>query len=190
MKTLIYIHGFNSARDYESAKVKEFLNLADDVKLLEYDTFAPRDEIIAKLSKDLESVGDDVVLVGTSLGGYYASALARRFELKAILLNPATNPYKDLSEAVGVSLKNYVTGETKVLTKSVLDSYRDLPIFAKREDYAFSPTVLVCLDDDVINPKETLEMLSDLDPIMFLKGGHGFAFDDDKRGFFDIILNN
>ena len=46
-------------------------------------------QAIADLSRFLESVGRPVTLIGSSLGGHYASYLAAQFDLPAVLINPA-----------------------------------------------------------------------------------------------------
>ena len=48
-----------------------------------------------------ESV-DEIVLVGSSLGGFYATALAEDLGCRAVLLNPAITPARDLQRHVGI----------------------------------------------------------------------------------------
>ena len=49
-------------------------------------------------------------LVGSSLGGYYATYLAEKHGLKAVLLNPAVRPYELLHGELGVQ-RIFHTGE-------------------------------------------------------------------------------
>ncbi|MES2151360.1 MAG: YqiA/YcfP family alpha/beta fold hydrolase [Pseudomonadota bacterium] len=42
-------------------------------------------------------------IVGSSLGGYYATWLAERLGCRAVLLNPATVPLRDLEQHVGIT---------------------------------------------------------------------------------------
>ncbi len=44
-----------------------------------------------------------LALIGSSLGGYYATYLAERLGCRAVLLNPAVEPPHDLEKYVGVS---------------------------------------------------------------------------------------
>jgi predicted esterase YcpF (UPF0227 family) len=45
----------------------------------------------------------DLAIIGSSLGGYYATWLAERFGCRAALLNPSVDPLKNLSTQVGVT---------------------------------------------------------------------------------------
>ncbi len=42
-----------------------------------------------------------MAVIGSSLGGFYASALAERLGCRAVLLNPAVNPARDLANHIG-----------------------------------------------------------------------------------------
>jgi len=42
-----------------------------------------------------------MAVVGSSLGGFYATAVAERLGCKAVLLNPAVDPARDLSRHIG-----------------------------------------------------------------------------------------
>jgi uncharacterized protein len=44
---------------------------------------------------------ESMAVVGSSLGGFYATAVAERYGCKAALLNPAVDPARDLSKYIG-----------------------------------------------------------------------------------------
>ena len=44
---------------------------------------------------------DTMAVMGSSLGGFYATAVAERTGCKAVLLNPAVNPARDLAKYIG-----------------------------------------------------------------------------------------
>ncbi|MEF9944683.1 MAG: YqiA/YcfP family alpha/beta fold hydrolase, partial [Burkholderiaceae bacterium] len=44
----------------------------------------------------------ELVVVGSSLGGFYATWLAERLGCRAALLNPAIRPYDDLRHYIGL----------------------------------------------------------------------------------------
>ncbi len=44
---------------------------------------------------------DSMAVVGSSLGGFYATCVAEQTGCKAVLLNPAVNPARDLAKYIG-----------------------------------------------------------------------------------------
>lgn len=60
------------------------------------------DEALAVLkAKGGGTGGSDVTVVGSSLGGYFATHLAEKHGWRAVLLNPAVLPHRDLSAYLG-----------------------------------------------------------------------------------------
>ena len=62
----------------------------------------------------------DLTLVGSSLGGFYATVLAERLGCRAALLNPAVRPHAHFDRFLGPQ-RNMYTGEEFVLTRSHVD---------------------------------------------------------------------
>ena len=58
-------------------------------------------ELALLLVKDVPA--QELTIVGSSLGGYYATWLAERLGCRAVLLNPAIVPLLDLEQHVGVT---------------------------------------------------------------------------------------
>ena len=67
-------------------------------------------QAMAQITQYLSGFQRPVVLIGSSLGGYYATWLAERFALPAVLINPAIRPEDDLARFIG-PLHNPYTGE-------------------------------------------------------------------------------
>ena len=108
---LIYIHGFNSS----PASSKAQLLKARLEALGRGAEFAapvqPHSPAQAAALLDTVAIRNPgAALVGSSLGGYYATWLAEKHGLKAVLLNPAVRPYELLAPHVGRQ-KNFHTGE-------------------------------------------------------------------------------
>jgi predicted esterase YcpF (UPF0227 family) len=66
-------------------------------------------------------------LVGSSLGGFYATYLADKHDLKAVLLNPAIEPHTGLRPYLGPQ-KNLYTGEPYELTEAHLRQWEALVV--------------------------------------------------------------
>ncbi|MEJ6706443.1 MAG: YqiA/YcfP family alpha/beta fold hydrolase [Porticoccus sp.] len=125
--TIIYIHGFNSspaslkARQTKDWLEKSSLDRSFLCPALDGDTFIAIDQLQAIIDQCREPVG----LIGSSLGGYYATWLAKKYGLKAVLVNPAVRPYESMSEYLGENT-NYHSGERYMLNQSHIDMLRDL----------------------------------------------------------------
>ena len=65
----------------------------------------------------------DLTLVGSSLGGFYATVLAERLGCRAALLNPAVRPYTHFHKFLGPQ-KNLYTGEEFILTQEHVDELK------------------------------------------------------------------
>ncbi len=126
MTGIVYLHGFNSAPQSHKAQVlhrhMEALGLADRYACpaLPPEPFAA----IALAEAELARL-PGATLVGSSLGGFYATHLAEKHDLRAVLINPAVTPQADLESYVGEQ-RNLYTGATYQLTRRHLDEWRAL----------------------------------------------------------------
>jgi UDP-N-acetylmuramate: L-alanyl-gamma-D-glutamyl-meso-diaminopimelate ligase len=99
---LIYLHGFRSSPNSFKAKLlaarmAELGRAADFV----CPQLPPSPaEAIALVEREIAPQPGDT-LVGSSLGGYYATWLAERYGCRAVLLNPAVDPAEGLRAHVG-----------------------------------------------------------------------------------------
>jgi len=72
---------------------------------------------------------EELTLVGSSLGGFYATAAAERIGCRAALLNPAVHPGRHFDRYLGPQ-RNMYTGEEFVLTPGHVDELRALDVAA------------------------------------------------------------
>jgi len=118
MSALVYLHGFNSSS--QSAKARETAAwLAAHAPDVAFHCPTLPHSPAAALALAAELIGrlpPDTLLVGSSLGGYYATALAERLDRRAVLINPAVRPFELLTELLGPQHNPY-TGEDYTLTE-------------------------------------------------------------------------
>ncbi len=69
-----------------------------------------------------------LALVGSSLGGFYATDLAHRLGCRAALLNPAVNPARDLRAQIGVLTAWHDPGSSFVFTAEHVRELHDLEV--------------------------------------------------------------
>jgi predicted esterase YcpF (UPF0227 family) len=125
---LIYIHGFNSSPASAKAGVLK-ARLAALGKGTEFAAPAlPASPArAAALLDEMIARHPGAALVGSSLGGYYATWLAEKHGLNAALLNPAVRPYELLAAHLGPQ-QNLHTGERYEFTARHVDELRALEV--------------------------------------------------------------
>lgn len=69
---------------------------------------------------------DRMAVVGSSLGGFYATAVAERRGCRAVLLNPAVDPARDLSRHIGEQTSWQNPDEHFFFEAAFVDELRDL----------------------------------------------------------------
>lgn len=94
MRHWLYLHGFLSGPG--SAKVSEtraYLAPRAAAVTLHCPALSPYPaQALAQTAELIASLPQPPLLIGSSLGGFYATALAERFALPAVLINPALQP--------------------------------------------------------------------------------------------------
>jgi predicted esterase YcpF (UPF0227 family) len=97
--------------------------------------------------------GADLTLVGSSLGGFYATAMAERLGCRAALLNPAVHPHRHFERYLGPQ-ENLYTRETFELTRAHIDDLAalDPPAITRAERY----WLFVETADEVLDYREAV----------------------------------
>ena len=101
---LLYLHGFRSSP--QSAKAQLMAQVvARDFPAVHW--WCPQLPPSPREAMDMVAQGiaawpvHSMAVVGSSLGGFYATWVAQRLGCKAVLLNPAVNPARDLEKYIG-----------------------------------------------------------------------------------------
>lgn len=130
MPALLYIHGFlSSPASLKARQMGQWLadNRPEWRYLCPSLTPYPR-ETRGTLDKLVqEHVSGGIFLMGSSLGGWWATWLAEKYDLKAVLINPVV----DLSlfgKYLNVPLRNYHTTDSYMLSDTDAAEFRSLDI--------------------------------------------------------------
>jgi len=125
---VIYIHGFNSSpASFKAALLKKRLEALGRGAEFVAPALPASPARAAALLDDLARRHPGAALVGSSLGGYYATWLAEKYGLNAALLNPAVRPYDLLKDHVGPQ-QNLHTGERYEYTARDVEELRALEV--------------------------------------------------------------
>ncbi len=173
---LIYIHGFNSSPASSKAQLLK-ARLEALGRGSEFSAPAlPHSPAQAAATLDALAAGNPgAALVGSSLGGYYATYLVEKHRLKAVLLNPAVRPYELLIDHLGPQ-QNLYTGERYVFTALHVEELRALEVSAiTRERYL----LIAATADEVLDYRAAVDRYAGCRQIVIDGGDHGLSnFED------------
>lgn len=171
---ILYLHGLNSSPESHKARLLAArmaeLGLADRLST----PFLPHDPAaaIAAAERQLAALDEPAILVGSSLGGFYATWLAEKHGLKAVLVNPAVEAPRLARLWLGPQ-KNHYSGEEWLLTEShaaALDAL-DVAATTRPERYL----LLIETGDEVLDWRRAVEKFRGTRQIVVEGGDHGFA---------------
>ena len=168
---LIYLHGFNSSPQSNKAQVlgrylaELGLGGCYACPALPHQP----EQAVAVIETALaRAPKGPVTLVGSSLGGFYATWFAEKHCLKAVLINPAIHPHRDLRVFLGVQ-QNLHSGERYMLTEAHLAQWAQL--FAS----VITPArylLLVETGDEVLDYREAVGKYARAKQVVLQGGDH------------------
>jgi len=137
---ILYIHGFRTTKNSHTSKVlKKYFK--DDIILAQH-PIKPKDAI-SYLENIIETKGITSI-IASSLGGFYATYLSQKYNLKTVLINPSVNPYKTTNKYLGTNTtqdgiefkwkKKYLKQLEKLKIKSKKLNHKNFYIFLQKED--------------------------------------------------------
>ena len=101
---LLYLHGFRSSPQSTKAQMMAARVQADHKKVRWWCPQLPpypREAMALIQRGTADWPADQMAVVGSSLGGFYATALAQQRGCRAVVLNPAVDPARDLAAHIG-----------------------------------------------------------------------------------------
>ena len=174
---IVYLHGFRSApasikaRALKQRMEERGLGHAFWCEQLPASPQAAIALVEAQLAR-CRAQGIDATLVGSSLGGYYATWLAERHDLRAALVNPAIVAPLELGAYVGEQTNMY-TGETFRFTETHIAELRalEVPAITRPERY----WLLVETGDEVLDYRHAVAKYAGARQTVLKGGDHSFT---------------
>ena len=129
-----------------------------------------------------------MAVVGSSLGGFYATAVAARAACKAVLLNPAVDPARDLARYIGEQNSWHDPSEKFFFKPEFVQELRDLHVGPLAQIGQF--LAIIAKGDEVLDWREMAQRYAGAQ-IKLLEGGdHALSdFDahlDEVLAFLDL----
>lgn len=181
---ILYIHGFNSsAQSFKARLLRERMRaMGREDEFVCPDLDHRPAHAIQQLENAVASQpGAGVALIGSSLGGYYATWLAEKHGLRAVLVNPAVRPYEFLSACLGPQ-RNLYTGAEYSFTAQHIDELRALEVERVTPERYL---LLVTTGDEVLDYRKATARYRGCRQIVVDGGDHGFT---GFEGYADAVL--
>jgi predicted esterase YcpF (UPF0227 family) len=172
----VYLHGFNSSPgSFKARALAERLRergLGDRLYVPALPHWPRAAIAAAEAALARCERGERCTLIGSSLGGHYATWLAERHDARAVLVNPAIRPDRLMAAHLGSHVNPY-TGERYELTPEHVEQLRALEVsrITRPERYL----LVVAAGDEVLDSSMAMEKFAAAEQIVHPGGDHAFA---------------
>lgn len=187
---LIYLHGFLSSP--QSVKAQQTAQYCDQNGLGGAYTFPTMSngpaQSIAELCEIVEQLEDkNLMLMGSSLGGYYSTYLAEKYRLPAVLINPAVKPYELWESHIGEH-RNYYSDEVHTVTREHIGELLKIDVETLSVPENFR--VLVQTGDETLDYRQALTKFSTDHCVVRQGGNHSFEnYQAELPQIFEFLLS-
>jgi len=166
MAKILFLHGFSSCgKGNKSTALKAYFG-AENI-IANNLPYAPLDAI-EEIENLLKTENIDL-LIGSSLGGFYATYLAEKYKLKAVLLNPSTQPWQTLLPYVGWQ-KRFCDEEVFAFKSSYIEAFKTLAVKPVKGRYL----VLLQSEDELLDYTKAQSLYNTHKVIVEYGGNHRF----------------
>lgn len=181
MSKILYLHGFSSCGEgNKSSTLKRYFGnstvISPDLPPSPLDAIAAAENILDTSDFDL--------IVGSSLGGFYATHLAEKYIKNAVLLNPSTQPWETLAPYVGWQ-KRFCDEEIFEFKLVYLEQLKILQSLPKKGQYL----LLLQSGDEVLDYTKAQSLYNAHRIIVEYGGNHRFENIDDYLSMIENFKN-
>ncbi len=168
---LLYLHGFRSSPQSAKARL-----MAQHMATQHPDIHwwcpqlppSPREAMAMLLAGVKDWPRASMAVVGSSLGGFYATYVAEQTGCKAVLLNPAVDPARDLAKYIGEQSSWHDADERFFFKPEFVQELRDLTLTGlSQPEHYFA---LIAKGDEVLDWREMTGRYADAQ-LQLLEGG-------------------
>ncbi|MCG8412611.1 MAG: esterase [Pseudomonadales bacterium] len=173
--TILYLHGFLSSP--LSKKAQQTIAYCEQLGGMADRLVVPTlHNGPAETSRELLELVETLPIpqlgvIGSSLGGFYATWLSEEFDIPAVLINPAVRPFDLWEDHLGEH-KNYYSDHIHVVTREHIDELRELdrsPI-SRPENFL----VLLQKGDEVLDYRDAAEKFVGAQCVIHENGDHSY----------------
>jgi len=174
MPALIYIHGFlSSPQSVKARQLDQWLAAHRPDIGFHCPHLSPYPRLTQHTLEALvESLlPQPVYLIGSSLGGFWASWLAEKYDLRALLINPAVRPWEFMPNYLEVDLTSYHTDDSYRLNAGHIDEIKACdPVIQRHSNY----WLLVQTGDETLDYTQAVDKYRGCKQTVAEGGDHSF----------------
>jgi uncharacterized protein len=181
MFKILYLHGFASCGEgNKSSLLKAYFGannvIAPDLPPSPIDAIDTIEQILGSSKID--------ILIGSSLGGFYATFLAEKYRMKAVLLNPSTQPWETLAAYTGWQ-KRFCDEEVFEFKSVYLEQLKMLQTAPDKGRYL----LLLQSGDEVLDYTKAQSLYNKHKIIVEYGGNHRFENLDEYLSMIEKFIN-
>ena len=175
---VVYLHGFRSSPNSSKAKLTGAAIQAKIASGAALQWFCPQlppspqsaIDLVLDYLKNVKPA--EVVIIGSSLGGFYANWLAEHLDCRAVALNPAVYAARELAPYVG-ELTHYDSNEPFDFTAQYIDELKSLQIsqITKPERYF----LMAAKGDELLDWQEMVHFYANAQQLVLEGSDHGLS---------------
>ena len=153
---IIYLHGFNSSSNSKKAQILKnseiVKNLGFEIILIDLPNSPSK--AIQEIEKVIKINSENISLIGSSLGGLYASFLSNKYNLRSVTINPVIYSHlKNMKDLIGPQT-NYYSNKKYKFTTEMFNELLRLKVETLEEP--LNHLCLIKLKDEVLDHKKTI----------------------------------
>ena len=176
-RSILYLHGYDASS--QGTKPNILREVCKENRLLIPDLPLDPQECLSLSEDTLKTASNDTIIIGASLGGFYAYYLASKYKRDCILLNPVIKP----SDEVKKMLDEETNLDTKKVLLSAVNMFLSLESNLASLNNPSSCFLALGSDDQIIDP---------IIAAKYIREPHIQTYDDDHslHNSFEKILSD
>ena len=173
---VLYLHGFRSSP--QSTKARQLAHLFRD-SYPQVHWWCPQLPPSPRAATNLILQGtaewrkETMAVIGSSLGGFYATWLAHLYNCKAILINPAIDPARDLAKYIGEHSVWHDPNERIYFAPAYIEELRNLYVDEFKDPQKVF--ALIAKGDEVLDWQEMTARYSCCQQLLLEGSDHGVS---------------
>ncbi|WP_438979019.1 YqiA/YcfP family alpha/beta fold hydrolase [Polynucleobacter sp.] len=175
---LVYLHGFRSSPNSTKAVMTGEAVKALSTSEHSYEWYCP--QLLASPGQSMDMVvqhidqskADRIVIIGSSLGGFYTNCLAEKYQCKGIVLNPAVYAARELEPHVGM-MTAYDSEEPFDFKAEYIDELRALQVERITDPKRYF--LIAAKGDELLDWKEMVAFYPGSKQLILEGSDHGIA---------------